>query len=162
MAPLSAIQICVCTVGDCQRREIWPRRLALICRYPWKPQKTKKPAYMATAIKIDAATAPPSSGSSVWPIIEWWFFLKRLPSTERINMAKKDTTTQLHAFIEETTGFMMADRAAISSGYLANCFWRWYALKVACYRRVYVGAEDEFKTTKKYSPISTTACVCYH
>ena len=41
--------------------------------------------------------------------------LKRAPIMLRITMANRETTTQLHAFIADTTGFMVAD---ISSRFL--------------------------------------------
>jgi len=45
-----------------------------------------------TAEKTVAATAVPFSGSSVEPIIEWWFVLKRAPMTERMIIAKTEMT----------------------------------------------------------------------
>lgn len=38
------------------------------------------------------ATAAPFSGSSMLPVMEWWFALKRAPMTERITMAKQEIT----------------------------------------------------------------------
>jgi len=62
-----------------------------------------------TAEKTVAATAAPSLGSSVEPIIEWWFALKRAPMIERITIAKTDITMQLHACPTEKTGFILTD-----------------------------------------------------
>jgi hypothetical protein len=45
-----------------------------------------------TAEKTVAATAGPSFGSSVEPIIEWWFNLKRAPMTDRMTIAKTEIT----------------------------------------------------------------------
>lgn len=51
-----------------------------------------------TALKTVAATAGPwlTGGSSVEPIIEWWFDLKRAPITERITIAKTEITMLSH------------------------------------------------------------------
>jgi hypothetical protein len=49
-------------------------------------------AYTRTAEKTVAATAVPFFGSSVEPIIEWWFVLKRAPMTERMTIAKAEMT----------------------------------------------------------------------
>ncbi|KAF4625946.1 hypothetical protein G7Y89_g12218 [Cudoniella acicularis] len=52
----------------------------------------KHTAYTMTAEKTVPATAAPSTGSSVEPIMLWWFDLKRAPMTERITMAKTEMT----------------------------------------------------------------------
>jgi len=38
----------------------------------------------------------------------WLFVLNRAPITERITIAKTETTMHVHAFMAETTGFIVA------------------------------------------------------
>jgi len=67
----------------------------------------RKTTYTITAEKTVAATAAPFGGSSVEPIIEWWFVWKRAPIMERITMAKTEMTMHDHAWTAPTTGFIL-------------------------------------------------------
>jgi len=75
---------------------------------------------MITAPKIEPATAAPFSGCSVEPVREWWFVWNRAPIVDRITIAKREMTMQLHAFKAETTGFMMAGIQALR--FRKRCF----------------------------------------
>ena len=126
---------------------IAPRLLSLICSQACDAQNSKKAyhvistvpkislndptkrgkrhtPYTATAPNTAVATAAPSFGSSVWPIMTgfpvYWYIsyilnyslknctLNIAPIVERITIAKTETTMHDHALRAETTGFMTA------------------------------------------------------
>jgi hypothetical protein len=62
---------------------------------------------MTTAVKIEAATAPPSSGSFSDPTNPWCSLLYNDPRMDRMTIAKAEMTTQDQAFRTDTTGFIL-------------------------------------------------------
>lgn len=67
----------------------------------------KNAKYTKTAPNKVCATASPSSGSLVDPIMDSCPILNKYPMTDKITMANADKTVQKYAFPVDTTGFIM-------------------------------------------------------
>lgn len=82
-------------------------RFCLLIKSTWHPQKRKNAKYTKTALKMVPATAPPSSGSLMEPIIDSWPVLNNKPRTDNITTANVESTVQKYALPLDTTAFIM-------------------------------------------------------